>query len=663
MEKSIGESLEQRTSILGNISDLGPPDMVHLAKRVSNSSTKEPTAGTFFYYTGTDVSNSATIAALLHSIADIIDEKPQLWFGKHKFWKVCEATYCTYDAFSGVDARVKVNFPGGVELSVLDSGGKEVSSTDKVWQEIYVCGMVRALITADNDSSDFSSVVEIRKVNPMLTKERTKMFFEGFEKLFFEGTKLGCSEDLQVATNGNNNLVDAFLTCVRLTGEFKEAIAIIQRLRNIDPSINFLEAKIDLLADEEVQAVKIMHNIVDANPLDGEALTLQAEFCIEKNRLDLALPLATKAMNSAPWYFKPWSLLVEVYIKTGEYEKALLTLNSCPMVTHKDKYILKRINNPKPEDMHLPLPVDVTLDQVSTLNSVDVAIEHNRVDPTLMSLPATSLKSTFMEAYDLLTEIVHKTGWEKLLKYRTHVFVMEGEFKGGKEEEKMGDQDAVENIKKIDKLNSSTETYKSKALPETPESPSSETSDYKNKQLCERWLDNLFMLLYDDLRVYTMYKAEKMHFDAEKVEMKKTTLEWELTGLVAQRLGHKEEAASCFRKGLGNRFSPRCSSQLLKYYLELHSSVEHAKVSKPVSDLHDKILELTVNLLVWNHRWYCSFSPELILSLKDLVNEVGRVKIESEVKVQFDDKNTGIYDLVLDNLRFLDTYGLIEKEE
>ena len=131
MEKSIGESLEQRTSILGNISDLGPPDMVHLAKRVSNSSTKEPTAGTFFYYTGTDVSNSATIAALLHSIADIIDEKPQLWFGKHKFWKVCEATYCTYDAFSGVDARVKVNFPGGVELSVLDSGGKEVSSTEQ----------------------------------------------------------------------------------------------------------------------------------------------------------------------------------------------------------------------------------------------------------------------------------------------------------------------------------------------------------------------------------------------------------------------------------------------------------------------------------------------------------------------------------------------------
>lgn len=669
MEKTIGESLEQRTAILGNISDLGPPDMVHLAKMVSNSSTKKPTTGTFFYYTGTDVSNSATIAALLHSIADIIDEKPQLWFGKHKSWKVCEATYCTYDAFSEIDARVKVNFPGGVELRVLDSEGNEIASTDRLWLEIYVCAIVRALITADNDSSDFSSVVEIRKVNPLLTKDQTKLFFEGFEKLFFEGTKLGCSEKLQVATNGNNNLVDAFLACVGLTGEFDEAIAIIQRLRSIDPSIGFLEAKINLMADEEVRAVKIMHDIVDANPLDGEALSLQAEFCIEKKRLDLALPLATKAMNSAPWYFKPWSLLVKTYIRTGKYEKALLTLNSCPMVTHKDKYILKRINNPKPEDMHLPLPVDVTLDKVSTLNSVDVAIEHNRVDPTLMGLPAASLKSTFAEAYNLLTEIVHKTGWEMLLKYRTHVFVMEGEFKGAKGEEKTDKQDGVEGIKKIDKLNSSTENYKRKALPETPESPQSEKSeksgksDYKNKQLCERWLDNLFMLLYDDLRVYTMYKAEKMHFEAQKVEMKKTTLEWELTGLVAQRLGHKEEAASCFKRGLDTRFSPRCTSQLLKYYLEHHSSVEHASKNEPVNDFHDKILELTVNLLVWNHRWYCGFSPELILSLKDLVNEVGRVKIESEVKVQFDDKNTGIYDLVLDNLSFLDTYGLIEKEE
>ena len=39
------------------------------------------------------------------------------------------------------------------------------------------------------------------------------------------------------------------------------------------------------------------------------------------------------------------------------------------------------------------------------------------------------MKSTFAKAYDLLTEIVVKTGWESLLKYRAKVFVMEEEYR------------------------------------------------------------------------------------------------------------------------------------------------------------------------------------------------------------------------------------------
>ncbi|VEU23953.1 DEKNAAE105146 [Brettanomyces naardenensis] len=655
VEKTIGESLGQRTSILDNVNDLGPPDMVHLAKATANSSAKTPSSGTFFYYTGTDTSNSATIAALLHSIADIIDEKPQLWFGKHKAWKVCEATYCSYNAFSRLDSRVKVAFPGGVESCMVDSSGNKQVETDRLWLQTYVSSMVRALVTADNDSSDFTSVVEIRKINPLLTKEGTDLFLDGFEQLFFEGTKLGCSENLQVPTNANNMLVDAFLKCIQITGDYERGLEIIGRLKTIDASVGFLEAQLYLSGDEEVKAVKSMHDAILANPLDGEMLTLQAEYCLDKNRLDLALPIATKAVNSSPSNFKPWSVLVKAYIALGQYEQALLTLNSCPMVTHKDKYILKRINNPRPEDMHLPLPVDVTLDKVSTLNSVDVAVEHNRVDSSLLNLPAANLKSTFAEAYDLLTQIVHKTGWEPLLHYRTKVFVMEEEFKQGGSDESSGGGSSLSPKKLPEATIADEETRKvgtshGNAL----------DNDFKKKRLCERWLDNLFMLLYDDLRVYTMYKAELLHFDAQQMEMKKTTCEWELTGLVASRLGHKEEAAKCFERGLEMRFSAKCSSKLLEYYTDER---EKTSDSSKISDYNDKILELVVKLFVWNHRWYCSFSPVLINALKDLVNEVGRVKLESEIKVRFDDGNTGVYNVVEDNLECLDLYGLIERDE
>ncbi|QPG75701.1 hypothetical protein FOA43_003060 [Brettanomyces nanus] len=648
VEKVIGESLEQRTSILDNINDLGPPDMVHLAKTMNNSSTKIPCTGTFFYYTGVDSRNSATIAALLHSLVDIMGEKPQLWFGKHKSWKVTEATYCSYNAFSKLDSRVKVQFPGSVESSMIDSSNNKVMESDRLWLETYVCAMVRALITADNDSSDFTSVVEIRKINPLLNKEGTDLFLEGFEKLFFEGAKLGCSEDIQVATNGNNCLVDAFLRCIELTGLYEKGLEIIGRLKSIDPFVSSLEAKLCFMGDQEVKAIKVMHDAVQLNTLDGEIMTMQAQFCLDKGRLDMALPIATKAVNSSPSYFKPWSVLVKVYVALGEYEQALLTLNSCPMVTHKDKYILKRINNPKSEDMHLPLPIDVTLDKVSTLNSVDVAVEHNKIDRSLLNLPAANLKSTFAEAYSLLTSIVHKTGWEALLKYRTKVFVMEEEFKmenGSKES-------VIDGPKKLPEATISEEARARTA---------SLNDDFKKKRLCERWLDNLFMLLYEDLRVYTMYKAELMHFDAQQMELKKTTLEWELTGLVANRLDHLEEAAKCFEMGLEERFSPRCTLKLLQYYTKqrgtkLGDSSKH-------NEYNDTILELIVKLLVWNHRWYCGFSPELIEALRDLVNEVGRVKVENEVRVRFDDGNTGVFDVVLDNLRFLEIYGTIEAEE
>ncbi|GME82026.1 unnamed protein product [[Candida] boidinii] len=126
VEKVSGSSLDDRTSILDSIQDLGPPDMIHLKKHNSTSNTKHPDIGTYFYYTGADVSSSASIAALLNSISNIIGESPQLWFGKNKPWKVREATYCTYNAFSKMDIRVTVNFPGGVEYIIIDCDGNQL---------------------------------------------------------------------------------------------------------------------------------------------------------------------------------------------------------------------------------------------------------------------------------------------------------------------------------------------------------------------------------------------------------------------------------------------------------------------------------------------------------------------------------------------------------
>ncbi|KAG2107331.1 Chs5p-Arf1p-binding proteins-domain-containing protein [Suillus cothurnatus] len=53
--------------------------------------------------------------------------------------------------------------------------------------------------------------------------------------------------------------------------------------------------------------------------------------------------------------------------------------------------------------------------------------------------------------------------------------------------------------------------------PEPSQSSNSnqEAFSFTNKRLCERWLDNLFMVLYEDLRVWTIFRAEVAHFKTQ----------------------------------------------------------------------------------------------------------------------------------------------------
>jgi len=52
-----------------------------------------------------------------------------------------------------------------------------------------------------------------------------------------------------------------------------------------------------------------------------------------------------------------------------------------------------------------------------------------KIHPDLLRLPANSLRGTFLKAYNLLVKIVRKIGWNKLLYYRSLVFVMEEEYR------------------------------------------------------------------------------------------------------------------------------------------------------------------------------------------------------------------------------------------
>ncbi|KAF8217698.1 chaps-domain-containing protein [Mycena galopus ATCC 62051] len=96
-----------------------------------------------------------------------------------------------------------------------------------------------------------------------------------------------------------------------------------------------------------------------------------------------------------------------------------------------------------------------------------------------------------------------------------------------------------------------------------------EPFSFSNKRLCERWLDNLFMVLYEDLRVWTIFRAEVAHFKTQHVAYRKTGLEWEILGDLGMRLHHKEEAKEAYQRCLDTpRYSVKPWNKLMEMYAE-----------------------------------------------------------------------------------------------
>ncbi|KAJ7598439.1 Chs5p-Arf1p-binding proteins-domain-containing protein [Mycena floridula] len=99
--------------------------------------------------------------------------------------------------------------------------------------------------------------------------------------------------------------------------------------------------------------------------------------------------------------------------------------------------------------------------------------------------------------------------------------------------------------------------------------PSQEQFSFSNKRLCERWLDNLFMVLYEDLRVWTIFRAEVAHFKTQHVAYRKTGHEWEILGDLGIRLHHKEEAKEAYQRCLDSpRYSQKPWAKLMEMYAE-----------------------------------------------------------------------------------------------
>ncbi|CAG8523212.1 1437_t:CDS:10 [Paraglomus brasilianum] len=701
-ETRLDESLDARREGLATFRELGPPDLCHITKANAKPGVKE--VGSYHYVSGVDASSSATLAAYLNSLTYALEEA-HAWFSKSSAWRIRSGVYCCFNAFSRVDVRVEVKIPGGVESYVIDLRGERREATPEIWQETYISAILRAILYSDDANY---RLYGIRKLDPIPNIEAEAHFLEAAEQLFFKGWQLGSDPEIQVATVVNNHLTAGIMKY------FSESF----RYERAESEVAALLAKSYIGMDEEIKAVNILYDALKQNSLSCALLHVQTDFLLSKGAVEYALKLAKQAVNCAPSEFVTWAKLTEVYIELGDYESALLSLNSCPMFTYNERDMHRM---PTPARSHLPVRADIA--NAGILG--DDNIYDNEFDEKPILLPASSLRGTFAKAYLLLTRLVHKVGWDALLKFRSSVFVMEEEYRLQKaaEEERQkrvhksisqaalqetvngnadhkksdektsvipkitvstanesenvnndtaenegnentsgadkeapvqtatkaatqqeetrpeetqpeetqpeetsgktddetdgqsGDPDKLEDVNLGDSANGDGNSNIAESKPETHElrtpelvkprqAANEDTSDaqstcdeskddifsFNNKRLCERWLDNLFMVLYEDLRIYTGRRSELSHYEAHQLTYRKSSAEWEMFGDLAARLYHKEESIEAYQHCLDQKFSPKACLKLLEYYAEKGDA--------------QKALAAAVKLTVYQERWY-----------------------------------------------------------
>ncbi|KAF9259108.1 chaps family protein [Marasmius fiardii PR-910] len=645
-EVELGEALAARTESLSTFRELGPPDLCHVVK--SNGKSGQRDLGSYHYISGVDASSSASLAAYINSLTYAIEDN-SAWFSKTSAWKVKSGCYCCFNAFSRVDIRVDVKIPGGVHAYVIDLRGERHEATPELWQETYMSALLRAILYSDDPNYWLDAY---RKLDPITTPESEIRFLQAAEALFMKGWQVGSDPEIQVATVVSNHLTAGIMKYFGDSGRYQQAANLFEKLAAKEPEVASLLARSYVGMNEEVKAVQIMASSIKQTPHSYTLLHAQCDLLRSKDKHEWAVKLAREAVNCAPSEFVTWEKLTECYISLGDYESALLTLNSCPMFTYNGRDVHRNLT---PARVHLPF-----LRPIGEILPERVKTEDDEADPALLRLPAPGLRGTWARAYALLTKLVSKIGWDELLKTRSCVFVMEEEYRMQKAQSDVAkasvihEDGAVSESMSPDGTDDNASTKGMVSAPGSPanvksnsigdgkdlnvdstipmiristesdrereeatggangdaagkvngfkfdageesglekpaqaaageeedvanesgehhphKQPNPEAFSFSNKRLCERWLDNLFMVLYEDLRVWTIFRAEVAHFKTQHVAYRKTGLEWEILGDLGLRLHHKEESKEAFQRCLDTtRYSQKPWVKLMEMYAE-----------------------------------------------------------------------------------------------
>ncbi|CAI4061161.1 hypothetical protein N7582_001812 [Saccharomyces uvarum] len=672
LERKFGECLHHRTHVIRDFissghAGLGPVEIVHMS--YSNKQEKEE-FGEYFYVTGIEVSSPSVPVEFLKLL------KSNQRISKNISSDII-STYCCFNFFSNLDIRIRNNADGTFRAKAIDCDKEttDLTMTEKLWEETFVSSLIRTIITNTNPELKPPGLLEC----PFYIEKDTVASCKRLIELLcrFLPRSLECGWDSTKSTQitiVNNYLVYSLKSFVAITpGLIDFTIDYLKGLTKED-SIHNLHYKVamivllDQVQTRELEMVTILKETLDPlllllddlPPRDtnsaqlmncmSDLLNIQANFLFNREDYELALSVSNTSTELALDCFESWYSLAKCHIKREEYDKALFAINSMPRLRKTDQvtetlynkfltfnYYKKPLNG---SQEHFGLTSTEFTNLYGTLRNWkedelkqqifgriaminerkvgytkdiwdDIAIKLgpiygpqsanliNFVSPQEvkgiknMNLIARNtigkqLGQFNKRIYGLLMKIVNKIGWNGLLNIRTKIFIMETEF------------------------------YQTpiKITDENGHIP----MEARSKRFCERWLDDLFLDLYQDL------KLSKINLNNK--DEKHSGLEWELLGLTMLRTRHWEDAVACLRTSIVARFDPVSCQELLRVYLHPPEDLWNATLLDT-----DTVISLLTKKISYDCRYYNYCQIFNLQVLHKLCDQLGMDTVRSKILV------------------------------
>ncbi|KAM3163357.1 Chitin biosynthesis protein CHS6 [Lachancea thermotolerans] len=626
LEVKFGESFGIRGRLLRTLAEqdllgIGPPDMAHVTQFDRFHQTE---TGEYHYLTGLDTSSEATPIAYLNTL--------KLAGGSSKN-KNRVSTYCCTNVFSNVDIRIRYESPKHYQINVIDciSGSSNIQLTPALWEEAFVSGFVRSIITNMDRERKLPGLVEL----PFALENGLaycKKCISLVCRYLPRGPELGCDMTKHSFPSYKNNyILDSLLSLLQVANKLNGfVVGTLEDLCMQDPenSVCYKTAMAAVLIKSEAKDIvaiqtinSSMQNLFPNGLKDleqsqlihaADLLNLQIDFLMVRGDFALALPLAQKVTSICSDDFEAWNKLARCYVELGNHEQALFAINSLPALPSSDPckdamlqeaakehfynrplcstprsrlqsneyhFISSTLGSVKDHDLtsmiygRIVMPPQakrgcikeiwegpcVELGPIygpqskNLINFVSPQEVASLGDKNLLARNsmASQLSWSMACAYDLLVHIISKIGWNSLLELRSGIFVME-------RERGLGDAGVLR-------------------------------PEFKAKRLCEKWLDQLFLNLYEDLKI--TFNSQ------EHREELYSGLEWELLGLTHLRTWLWADAVACLRTSIMARFDPVSAEKLLDLYLTRRY---------PSSDVLDQdvLLALVVDKISYESRFY-----------------------------------------------------------